>query len=272
MHHQCEAAGLSERVHVHGHVEDIRAAFAAMDIFGYPLAPHSYATSEKVIQEAMWVGVPPVVLANSAAASLVQHERTGLVCQTEAEYPRAIDRLASDAVLRTALGRGARRHAREHFDPHRNADRFLSVLEHVSTLPKRRWRPLPGRDAPGAHCFVQSLGELGSAFAQSLAAPLGTGQRACSTAEPMSAETRTAEATIAEASPGLAHGEGGVVQYRNAYPQDPHLRLWSGLIALAAGHDALARTEFNDALQLGMAPSRLPSLPIGRARPGAVTL
>ena len=72
---------------VHGHAEDLREAFAEVDIFGYPLAPDTYATSEKTIQEAMWVGIPPVVLSGTGAAELVEHEHTGLVCDGEDDYP-----------------------------------------------------------------------------------------------------------------------------------------------------------------------------------------
>jgi hypothetical protein len=59
-----------------------------MDIFGYPLAPETSATSEKTIQEAMWAGVAPVVLAGSGATLLVEHEHTGLVCEHEAALPQ----------------------------------------------------------------------------------------------------------------------------------------------------------------------------------------
>jgi glycosyltransferase involved in cell wall biosynthesis len=245
---QCGALGMSDRVQFHGHVEDIRTAFATMDIFGYPLAPDTSATSEKVMQEAMWVGIPTVVLAGSAAASLVQHERTGLVCQGTDEYPHAIDRLATDSALRAHLAAGARRFARDEFDPHHNAARFVDVFHEVRTRPKRAWVPVPGRDATGAECFVQSIGHLGEAFARSLAEFTALNRD----------ELLAADVAIGGASAVLAHGEGGVVQYRNAYPRDPHLRLWSGHIALAAGRRELARQEFNEALALGMHPSRIP--------------
>jgi glycosyltransferase involved in cell wall biosynthesis len=246
---QCDALGMSERIHFYGHVEDIRTAFATMDIFGYPLAPDSYATSEKVIQEAMWCGVPPVVLASSAPSSLVEHERTGLVCQSESEYPTAIERLATDATLRAALGTAARRFASDHFDSRRNATRFFKVFDEVSALPKRAWVPLPGRDGTGAEHFVQSLGHLGGDFATSLAGPSTDDIRA----------VLAADDSICGASAVLAQGEGGVVHYRNTYPQDPHLRLWSGHVLMAAGRDTAARQEFEQAVALGIDPRRIPS-------------
>ena len=62
------ALGAAERVTFHGHAEDLREALAEIDIFGYPLAPDTYATSEKAIQEAMWAGIPVVVLSGNGAA------------------------------------------------------------------------------------------------------------------------------------------------------------------------------------------------------------
>jgi glycosyltransferase involved in cell wall biosynthesis len=246
---QCHALGIADRVHFHGHVEDIRTALATMDIFGYPLTPDTYATSEKVIQEAMWVGLPPIVLASSAPASLVEHEHTGLICQSEDEYPTAIERLATDAVLRTSLATSARRFARDHFDAHRNAARFLSVFEEVGSRPRRAWIPLSGRDGTGAACFVQSLGHLGGDFATSLA---GVSARDHDT-------VRAADDRIAAASAVLAHGEGGIVHYRTTFPHDPHLRLWSGRLLMTAGRHTLARQEFEEAIALGIDPRRIPS-------------
>jgi len=247
LQHRFEAAGMSDRVTFHGQVEDIRPAFATMDIFGYPLAPETFATSEKTIQEAMWAGVPPVVLAGTGATLLVQHERTGLVCQNEADYPAAIDRLAGDAPLRRRLGEAARAFAREHFDPNRNAARFHEIFKSTLALPKREIAPLPGRDAPGANRFVQSLGTLGYAFETSLIADASLSKD----------RLADAEHSIRHSSPVMTQGEGGIVHYRNTYPQDPHLHFWCGLISLHAGNRDGARREFEAAIQLGLDPARV---------------
>lgn len=247
LQHQFEGAGMSDRVRFHGHVEDIRPAFGTMDVFGYPLAPDTSATSEKTIQEAMWAGVPPVVLAGTGATLLVQHERTGLVCETEADYPAAIDRLAGDAPLRRRLGEAARAFAREHFDPNRNAARFHEIFESTLALPKREFVPLPGRDAPGADRFVQSLGTLGHDFETSLRAD------ASFSTEQLAA----AEQSIRHSSAVMTQGEGGIVHYRNTYPEDPHLHFWCGLIALQTGEEEAASREFDAAIQLGLDPKRV---------------
>lgn len=212
--------GMGDRIRMHGHVEDLRESLAEIDIFGYPLAPGTYASSEKSIQEAMWAGIPPVVIYGTGAASLVAHERTGLVCESEGEYPAAIDRLASDDALRRTLGEAAREHARKAFDPVRNAARLRALFEHVAAMPKRVRPPMPGRDLSGAGKFVSSLGNLAGDFVVSLDGEGVHGRDA----------VRDADARIAASTDVVARGEGGIIHYRNTYPDDAHLLLWSGLV------------------------------------------
>ncbi len=244
------ALGAGARVRFHGHVDHLPAALAELDIFGYPLAPDTYATSEKAIQEAMWAGIPPVVIGGSGAAWLVEHGRTGLVCDREDDYPRAIERLAEDHVLRRRLGDAARRFAHEQFDPARNAARLRGVFEATAALPRRTRDPLPGANQSAARQFVRSLGDLAVPFATSLGRERS--------GEPGAAPVDTvaeAEAAIARSSAVLARGEGGIIHYRNTYPEDPHLRLWSGLVAQHAGNTEMAAAEFAAAAELGVATS-----------------
>ncbi len=251
---QFSERGMGHRIRMHGHVEDLREALAEIDILGYPLAPDTSAASEKSIQEAMWVGIPPVVIAGTGAASLVDHERTGLVCESEHEYPAAIDRLASDDALRRKLGAAARDHARQAFDPVRNAARLRSLFEQVAAMPKRERPPMAGRDLSGAGKFVASLGTLAGDFSVSLDGEGVHGRDA----------VRAADSKIAAATDVLARGEGGIIHYRNTYPDDAHLRLWSGLIARhRAGPDA-GRDDLDAAVAGGL-PQWRTAVPAARS-------
>ena len=241
-----EALGLGARTEIRGQVEDIREALESMDIFGYPLAEQTYATSEKALQEAMWVGLPPVVFPYGGVRLLVRHECTGLVARTESEYVAALDRLAGDPGLRSRLGIAARKFAREQFDPRRSAKAAIELMEEFASWPRRDRDLLEGGD--GAAGFVAALGDLGGPFAASLA---GLSNQA--------ADLERAEAAdniIAASHAALARGEGGVVHHRNAAPRDPCLRLWSGLLAEGAGNFALARSEYETAIELGLADPR----------------
>ncbi len=239
-----EELGTADRVRFHGHVEDVSTAFADIDVFGYPLAPDSYATSEVAVQEAMWVGIPPVVLAATAPSEYVQHGVTGLVAKDDGDYPRAIERLAGDEELRRRLGLAARAFAREHFDPTRNALRLRAIVEAVAVLPRRGHDPLPGWGDPPAKLFVRGLGDLAGSFGVSLDGRESHDDSALA----------AAEASIATCSAVLAHGEGGVIHYRNTYPDDPHLRLWAALITLNRGDLSRAEADFQFAATHGIQP------------------
>jgi L-malate glycosyltransferase len=235
------AAGLADRVEVHGPVEDIASALAGMDVFGYPLAPHTFATSDRTLQEAMWMGVAPVVLAGSGPSKLVSHERSGLVVD-EAGYPAAIDRLASDAALRKRLGEQARAEAHERFDPEQGTLQMLTLMDQLGDQPRRQRPKLPGAGEPAALGFLRSIGGAEATWARPFAVSLRV----------VDGDVAAAHATIARSPTPLAHGEGGIVHYRNEYPDDPHLRLWASLVARAHGNDVLADAELAAARTLGL--------------------
>jgi glycosyl transferase family 1 len=240
---RCEALGIHARVDIRGPVENIRAVLEEVDIFGYPLVEDTYATSEQALQEAMWVGVPPVVFAHGGVRCLVEHNRTGLVVATEEEYVSAIERLAEDAVLRRQLGERARSFARCAFDPRRWSRVACQVLSALMAEPRRSRPVLPGAGQADAAGFVQSLGDQAGPFAVSLAGEPGYSFE----------EVVAADREIATVSPLLARGEGGVVHHRNTFPRDPHLRLWAGLVSAGNGNrpTALAELAAADALGLG---------------------
>jgi hypothetical protein len=61
-------------------------------------------------------------------------------------------------------------------------------------------------------------------------------------------------------------GGGGILHYRRSYPNDPMLRLWSGLVLLGQGRPALAASEFKAAAKLGCHDSRASLYLSGAAR------
>jgi glycosyltransferase involved in cell wall biosynthesis len=212
------ALGMSGRVVMRGPVEAIRAELEGFDVFGYPLAENTYATSEKALQEAMWVGLPPVVFPHGGVRDLVVDGETGLVATSEEGYAEAVDRLAGDSALRRRLGENARSHARAAFDPVRWAQELDGLLRETMDEPLRSRPVLPGAGDGAAANFVRMLGDQAGAFAEALDGKADGG------------DTTAAEARIAAASALVARGEGGVVHYRNAYPDDPHLRRWADLV------------------------------------------
>ena len=239
-----QEAGSDVRFRLHGWTSDVPTALATMDMFGYPLARNSYATAELVLQEAMAAAVPPVILAFGAAVHIVEHERTGLIARDEADYPRCLERLAGDPALRRRLGEAARRHALDAFGAARAARAFEPILAGLLARPKvaRVWDDGAGT---GADRFIAALGDA--------AAPFVASQEAVD-----NAVSRAADDWIAAAPPALASATaGGILHWRSFYPDDPWLRLWSGLVHRGRGRMVLALGEFLRARSLGLTSPRV---------------
>ena len=236
---EAEAAGAPERFDIAGYVPDPAALFAELDIFGYPLCADNYSSLELVLQEAMFAGVPPVVLPYGGAARTVTDGVTGIVATDEAGYSKAVGHLCADPELRARLGAQARSHAEARWSQAISGAAWDGLYRELLELPKRpRGWPEPPPET-GAQAFIAALGPTADVFAASLAG------------DP------AADEAIAASSPVLGWADGGVLDYRRRYPTDPHLHLWAGLVLAARGRRALAAGEFAAAKRAGLDPERV---------------
>lgn len=239
LHQQALELGAAEKFDFRGYVENIKPVLEMLDVFGYPLCSETYATSEKSLQEAMYAGVPPVVFPYGGVRDLVQHEQTGLVVESEAEYQQAIKYLYHHPEVRFQLGQNAAQYAREVFDSKAAVRKLNQIYHQMMQAPKQQkaWKDQINLTT-AAHCFSETLADTAPEFNLSLTATNSQIQL-------------QAEATIAAASEALAQGEGGVIHYRNTYPEDGYLRLWSGLVLQYQEKHSEALFEFSAAIDLG---------------------
>jgi hypothetical protein len=234
--------GIAARFELRGFVEDIGAAIAEMDVFGYPLAERTSAASELVLQEVMYAGVPPVVLAAGSPGRIVAHGETGLVATDADGYAAALAYLHEHPEERRRLGAAAHRHAVAHWSPSAVGERWAAVYETLVRRPKRTRPPYPLAQR-GAERFARSLGDGAAVFLRALAA---SGDEAVA-----------AEQELAAVPDMLWTGGGGISEYRDRHPDDPHLRLWCGLLLRRDGRAALAAGELAAALRLGLDEPRV---------------
>ena len=237
---QADALGIGDRFEFIDQTDDIRPVISRFDVFGYPLCQDSSCTSELVVQEVMYAGVPPVVFPYGGIARLVTHGRNAIVAQNETDYVEAIERLAHDPEERKRLGQRAASDARSQFGARKTAVGLAALYERLMDMPKRQ-RSMPEpvvRDiglSPAAWTLVQSLDGVGDA--DMIASLTSSGDAVIE-----------AEERIAQSSPNMKNV---ILQYRIRYPNDPHLRLWAGLMFAHASRNALAASEFNSCMALG---------------------
>jgi glycosyltransferase involved in cell wall biosynthesis len=238
---QSAALGVAHRFDFRGYVEDIAPVLSIMDVFGYPLCEDNYSTSELILQEVMFAGIPSVVFSDGGAARVIVDGETGFVANSEDDYIERISYLHRHPDVRAKMGASASVHARARLGIENLAPLVDAAYNRLMDMPKCVRFPL----APlqGAKAFIRSLGTAGDVFRVSQSAELTSAM--------------AADETIAHASPALASASGGgVLHYRRSYPKDPMLRLWSGLVLLGQQRPALAASEFKAAIKLGCQDSR----------------
>jgi glycosyltransferase involved in cell wall biosynthesis len=248
LRHQAQALGVADRFELRGFVKSVGAYLAELDVFGYPLIPGNYATAELALQEAQYLGVPPVVFDQPSMRYVVQHNHTGLLVSTATEYCRAIEYLYHQPAERARLSANARAYGQRHYAPERVGSQFAELYAAMLDHPKRS-RVWPANSYagpwPAASAFLSSLAGTAPEFAGSLAA---TDPRAA----------LAADAIIEQSGPRMAApAAGGVIDYRRRFPNDAILRLWSGLVLLGQRRPALALGEFHHARRLGLEEWRL---------------
>ena len=236
VHKQVAGLGAEGRFDFRGYVEDLRPVLESLDVFAYPLCEDTFATDEKSLQEAMSAGVPPVVFPHGGVAMLVQHGQTGLVVESEQAYQEAIEWLYAHPEERIRMGERARAYAREHFSSLQAARQTDAIYESLMGSPKRErsWAGPYPEPSPSRH-FLATLDGSVPQLELSLAGP-----------------NAEAEAFIAASSTLLTGGEGGIFQYRNAYPNDPYLRFWSSLVLRHQQRIDSADRELAAARELGL--------------------
>lgn len=263
---RARAAALSaaDRFDFTGSVADIRPYLETMDVYGYPLTPETYAAGELNVQEAMAAGIPPVVFPYGGLVDLVEHEKTGLVVHSEREYVEAIEYLYHHPAERLHLGAAAREHALAHYGSEPAGRTLADLYARLAGQSKRTrvWGALAGAPLLDQPLDIEQVSPLPAfaAGAQALISSLGPWatqfRRSSQPIAPSVADA--ADEAIAGASPLMAHeGCGGPIHYRQAYPEDPYLRYWTGLIRASQGCTGEAAAELAAAIAYGLPEERV---------------
>ena len=213
----------NERFVFMGQISDVKHYLSEFDVFGYPLAPYHYGTCEQVLGESMAAGVPPVVLANPTEALIVENDVTGIVVADEDAYAQAIEELYHNPHLRQRLSNNAQKAAGEMYSLNLMIDLWEQVLTETLLLPKtpRQWAGSNrGMSVSAAHVFLESLGDYGCEFKNSLSAQNNQEKKAT-----MDDIRRLYESS----NLWKARTRGTANHYHFFFPDDEYLKLWADL-------------------------------------------
>jgi glycosyltransferase involved in cell wall biosynthesis len=121
---------LADQVAFTGHLNEVRPALAAMDVFVHPGDPEPFGL---VNVEAMAMGKPVVAFAHGALPEIVLNMETGLLVtpEDEATLAEAILTLLRDSARRQVMGRAGRARVEARFTAERMAAEVEAVWQEV---------------------------------------------------------------------------------------------------------------------------------------------
>jgi glycosyltransferase involved in cell wall biosynthesis len=162
-----KASGKDYQFELFGRVKDPERVFLNSTIYGVPYAWNSFAAAEQNLQEALFFGLPCVVLSVGASSWLVQNEITGLVADSPESYAHSLRRLWLDDSLRRQMSQAAFNDANERFRSEKSASAFKHLYSDLMDMKKQNRPGLPVFPDPmlddfkGAKVFITSMGEGG---------------------------------------------------------------------------------------------------------------
>ncbi|MDJ0581298.1 glycosyltransferase family 4 protein [Crocosphaera sp.] len=235
---QAEKLNVSDKFEFLGYIKNIKSFLEKIDVFGYPLCPNNYSTVELVLQEVMWVGIPPVIFAYGGAQRTVIHQETGLIVHSEKEYQEAILYLYENPQERKRLGDNAKIYAQKNFAHDLIMGQWKQLYQETIELPKTLHQLSFNSDV-GSDIFRQTLDKYADPFCKSLSSD-------------NIQELLESDSIIASSSPVLYNiSGGGILHYQRYYSKDAYLSFWGGLVWQKQGQNIRAIAYFKKAIQLG---------------------
>ena len=133
LHRLAAQLGLSARTVFTGHLDDVRPALAAMDVFVHPGDPEPFGL---VVVEAMAMGTPVVGFAHGALPEIVLPDQTGLLVPpgNEEALAHAVLTLLARPERRLAMGRAARERVVRYFTVQRTVRQVEAIFTSVFRL------------------------------------------------------------------------------------------------------------------------------------------
>ena len=234
------------------YTDNIQSIYEQLDVFGYPLCEDNYSTVELVLQESMYLGIPPVIFGYGGAQRTVKHDYSGLIVHSSKEYSEAIEYLYKYPDERRRLSKNAKKHARNEFKTIMFTNDYIKTYQKIMLKPKQKHQLLSqfqdnhgrinagenkGLNTSGAELFIDSQKNAVPHFFDHV-----IGQS--------DSVKRHAEDQIKKSSHLLYRH--GISAYRRYFPDDSYFPFWAGLINFEQEHFVEAYNDFKDALKNGI--------------------
>jgi hypothetical protein len=126
---QAKTLGIEQKIHLIGFVDNVNEWLMSFDIFGYPLNPYHFGTTENSILEAMSVGVPIILFNQATEKYILTDNEDGILADGIEDYVVSVVRLANNERLRRQLGENAAINLCRKFSFEKNLQKFQNEVE-----------------------------------------------------------------------------------------------------------------------------------------------
>ena len=131
---QIKNFGLLDSVEFTGYVNDVEAQLQRFDVFGYPLNPYHYGSTENALLEPMSAGIPVVALNHGVERSIICDEVNGLLADSPQQYGECMAEFFESKELRDRLGRNAAHFVKEEYNLYKNIECLNHLLLKVCSI------------------------------------------------------------------------------------------------------------------------------------------
>lgn len=123
--------GIAERIELKGYCQNVNECLLEFDIFGYPLNPYHFGTTENSILEAMSAGLPVILMNQRTEQYIIDNDIDGLLSDDLTQYEKNILFLSKSENDRKRIGKQAAQNVHIKFDFSKNRQQFNDVVEQV---------------------------------------------------------------------------------------------------------------------------------------------
>lgn len=120
-----------------GYTNEVDIYLASFDVFGYPLNPYHFGTTENVVLEAMAMGLPVVALNQNTEKYIIEHRKDGLLADNINDYAKQMKYLFDYQEERIRLGKNAQEKIINKFNLTLNIEKMYLELTKVMLCKKK---------------------------------------------------------------------------------------------------------------------------------------
>lgn len=208
--------GIEDKIEFKGFVTDINDVLNEIDVFGYPLNPYHYGTTENAIIEAMYAEIPVVLLNQCTEKYIVEHMKTGMLCDGIEDYANNIKFLYRNPKERQRIGREARKYVAEKYSLKKNIGQMEVAYDQVIEKPKEVIDFHEFLGEKPYEWFLSCVGKEKSIFIDSLDKKIDRGE--------VEEKIRNCEYILREST------KSSIIHFSKYFPSDQVLNYWKEII------------------------------------------